>query len=342
MKITFDLRECGAANNGGTSTIFNSANILHKLGNEVVLVSDVKNKFNWFELDGPVYKVTEVLPDADILMATGAKSVKHVMAEHINKGKKYWWIRAHETWVISDENVLFDLYRQKDLKLLTNSICIKKYIEKQIEKKVKIIRPGNDITVFKPTRRRIWEKQEYTLGALYNPKERKRFEWIPEIYYALKERYPIKLRLFGDAGKGPEKYTEPEEYLVRPDKDQLCRFYNDVDFWIAPSMSEGLHRPPQEAMLSGCLVIGATEPLSGMIDYLEHGKTGYTMAYWSDAIKLISRLIDTKGKNINTITNAGRQRIKELGDREYNMKHMLKMFKWDIRKKTFVRNERGV
>ena len=109
MKITFNLQGVGPGNNGGTATLFNSANILHQMGHEIQIVSEVFNEFTWFELDGPAYIKTDGLvsdyPDARAIVATGAHSVQHVLNAPASKGSKFWWIRAHEAWSM-DEDVL--------------------------------------------------------------------------------------------------------------------------------------------------------------------------------------------------------------------------------------------
>ena len=55
-------------------------------------------------------------------------------------------------------------------------------------------------------------------------------------------------------------------------------FYNYVDIWLSPSMSEGLHLPPAEAGLTACPTVATTAELSGMQDYVIHRKTGMVTA----------------------------------------------------------------
>jgi len=328
MRILFNMVGCGAANNGGTSTIFNSANILHKLGHKVFLVSDEKNKFTWFKLDGPEYILTDKLdyPHADVVIATGVKSVPYVINAPSFKGKKLWWVRGHENWARSDTQI-FSLYRNPNITPFVNSSNLQRWIKRLTGKEPSILRPGTDIDLFYPEKERNWKKKKWVLGGIFNQKPLKRFEWIPLIYEQLKELgYNVELHLFGTYDM--RRQVPHDVYLQQPDKEALRKFYSNVDFWIAPTMSEGLHIPPQEAMLCECIVLGTDENLSGMRDYIEDGTTGYLMQYWTDGAEQLARLIDEGDKiELDKIAKAGREKIISLGDRKKNMKKMVKYFK---------------
>jgi len=331
MKITFSGQGSGFGNNGGSATIYASANALHKLGHQVTLVSFEKSYFTWFKLDGPKYVSTRRYdyPDADILVATGASSVKHVLNSPSNKGVKFWWVRAHETWV-TDQDTLLAHYRNPNLHCIVNSVCLQKYINRKIGKIFPIVKPGLDIEKLYPMRERDWKKKKtFVLGGLYNEKPRKRFKWIPEIYEQLAERlgkkHTIHLDLFGtyDRPKG----FEFRNYYKKPTDKRKLQFYNTTDFWLAPTKSEGLHIPPQEAMLCEAVVIGANEELSGMADYLDHGNTGFIVPDWPEAVSLIEELIlDPDRSELERVAKTGRGKILELGDREKNMKELLNYF----------------
>ena len=93
-----------------------------------------------------------------------------------------------------------------------------------------------------------------------------------------------------------------DRYLYKPTPDQLREFYNEVDFWIAPTKKEGLHIPPQEAMLCGCVLIGTggkstkdDYALSGMHDYLVHNETGFAVDNPDRAVAIIKKFHAEKG-----------------------------------------------
>jgi glycosyltransferase involved in cell wall biosynthesis len=332
MKITFSVQGTGAGDNGGTATIFHSANVLASMGHTVKIVSFDKSYFTWFKLEGVEYIKTKRYdyPDADVLIATGASSVKHVLNSPGKKGLKYWWVRAHETWITNHDNLL-GMYRNPNIKLLVNSVHLQKFIHKRMGITPQIIRPGIDIDLWQSNRERDWERKEvFVLGGLYNEKPRKRFKWIPEIYeQLLGKKYKVKLYLFGTYDK-PQGFPY-DKYTKKPKQKTLEKFYNSVDFWLAPTKSEGLHIPPQEAMLCECIVFGACEELSGTADYLEHGTTGFITPEWSEAVDMIAKVIDDKDrKNLYRIARAGKEKIIELGTRQTNMENLLDLVSADL------------
>lgn len=330
MRIIFNLQRTGAGDNGGTATLFHTANVLHKLGHTVFMVSDIENQFTWFDLKGPEFILgdNKKLPDADVIVATGVKSVKSTLAANGSKGIKHWWVRAHETWSVENEGHLFAHYRNVNINKMVNSLCLQKFVQEKMDLTFPIIRPGTDIDFFKPTKIRNWKtKKLWNLGALYNEKERKRFGNVIEIFNLLKEKkVNVRLHLFGtdDLPEG----IECSSYTQKPNPEELLKFYNKVDFWIAPTVSEGLHMPPQEAMLCGCVLFGADKELSGMVDYLVGGETGFVIENCQDITQLIDGLIVNKeGRELlESVSKKGREKIIDLGDRNKNVNKMIKLF----------------
>jgi len=326
MKITFCCQTTGCGNNGGTASIFHSAEVLSNLGHQVNVVSDKKNLFNWFKLKGAKFiKATGIdYPDADVLIATGVGSVKNVLTAPPQKGFKSWWIRAHETW-ITGEPVLYSLYRRADIDKMVNSRGLRKFISRTVETSLTLVRPGLDFDVFYQSRKeRDWNKKTFTLGALYNSKGSKRFKWIPYICERLKTLdIAFKLKLYGTVDDPVGNY---DEYISRPTAKELRKLYNEVDFWIAPTKAEGLHIPPQEAMLCGCIVIGASGELNGMNDYIEQGRTGFLVQDADKVVELLTSSIANNGTGLDKISKAGIERIKSMGDREQNMGYMVEHF----------------
>ena len=330
MKITLNLQGTGAGDNGGTATLFHSANVLHWLGHEVRVVTDIENRFTWFKLEGPEFIRTykDNYPDGDVLMATGCSSVKRVLQAPRTKGTKVWWVRAHETWIMNGQD-LQGLYLNPRIRKIVNSSCLRKFFNKKKNGIFPVIRPGMDFDVFYRTGEKRWEeKDEFVVGTLYSEKATKRFKWITGIYKDLKKKeVKFRLRFFGtyEAPLGI-KY---DQYLYKPSQDGLRDFYNDVDFWIAPTQAEGLHIPPQEAILCGCILLGAPGELNGMYDYLDNGVTGYVIDSPEKAVGLISGFFHKreKRKRFSTISEKAIEKVKSLGDRKNNMVGMVDLFR---------------
>lgn len=328
MKITFNLQNVGLGNNGGSATIVHSANMLHSLGHTICLVSEKDNMFEWFDLDGPTYVKTNGLvhdyPNADVVIATGAHSVQLVLNAPLGRGIKFWWIRAHETWAMGEKQ-LFSFYANEQINLLVNSQCLQTLVRDKARREVPIVRPGMDFHNFYMYSDRDYFPNEcIRLGALYCDKPRKRFDWVTQIYKTCKTiGVPIELHLFGTYKEGlhTDDYTE---YLYQPTVEELRNFYNSIDVWLAPTESEGLHMPPQEAMLCGCLVIGTNAKLSGMQEYLVQRKTGFIVSHWGQAVNVLKSLLNEKDVLKEVRTNAI-AKIHSLGDRQENMRRFAKL-----------------
>jgi len=335
MRITFNLQNVGAGNNGGTATLFHSANTLHVLGHQVRVVSDLENRFTWFGLNGPRFTQAyrDEYPNAEILVATGANSMIRVLEAPDSKGVKFWWIRAHEKWIV-DSQTLLNRYKNSKIRKMTNSASLKGFIKEKTGAKAVLMRPGLDFNVFRPTRKRDWlDKKGLVIGALYTERPSKRFKWLHYILTGLQEKgIDCKLKIFG-TWETPIG-LEYDEYLERPEPTQLAQMYNEIDFWIAPTRLEGLHIPPQEAMLCGCVVIGAAGDLNGMNDYIQDGATGHLVDDPDEAISILKNFIRSEEgkKRAAGMSKAGMLKIRSFGDRKTNMQRMVKHFEKVIKK----------
>lgn len=331
MIITVNTQGVGCGNNGGTATLFHSANVLNSLGHHVNVVSDIENKFTWFKLDGPqfIYTHRDDYPDADILMATGTGSVDRVLRVPKARGAKFWWIRAHETWIAKPED-LFSRYKNPRLRKMVNSEGLKDFIWKATGVNATVMKPGLDFDIFHSVKKRDWAKvKDIVIGSLYTERPSKRFKQIPYIVAGLRSRgIGCKLKLFGtwETPMG----LDYDEYLEKPSPDELRNFYNGVDFWLAPTKAEGLHIPPQEAMLCGCVVIGAAGELNGMNDYMENKVTGFLVDHPDKTIDILTKFAEDEDgfrEKIAEVSEAGTRKIRSFGDRKMNMKLMVEHFR---------------
>lgn len=336
LTITFNLIGTGLANNGGSLTIVKSANILHNMGHFVFLVSDIPNKYTWHKLEARFIQLggRESLhyPDADVNIATGFQSVKYVCMAPLTRGKRYHWIRAHESWIVKDP---FKIYNAPTRKFV-NSIGLKHYVEDIYNVPCEILYPGIDYDLFyniKPERYKS-RFDKILIGALFNRKPRKRFEWIEETFQYLKGKYgnKISLILFGDSGR--PLYLDPKFkflYVQQPGSGQLRQLYNLAHVWLAPTKSEGLHIVPIEAALCGCLVVGTQAPLAGMSDWLVDKETGF-VAYneYPNFISKIEEAISCTDEEAAVISMKAQIAIRKLGTRKENMEKLVSIIREDI------------
>jgi glycosyltransferase involved in cell wall biosynthesis len=327
LKITFDVRNCGLGPNGGSQTLIRSANTLISLGHTVVFIDSGKNQYTWDKLNAEhiIVKNIEDIPNADVVISTGFKSVPLTVSLPKRCGKlKLHWIRAWETWQYSEEDIVKNVLAQPTIKIV-NSICLqKKLLEYNIPSY--IIRPGYDFEKLYPMHLR-GKTNEIILGGLYREGihgKRKRVEWVLNCGKTLRARYAnVKLWLFGSE-KNP-KFNYVDNYLQSPSMEDKNKFYNEVDIWMAPTMSEGLHLPPAEAMLTECPVVATTAKLSGTQDYTINEVTGIVT---DDDIFSFVRGVDKlalDAKLRNQMGEMGRKQILKLGNRETNMKMLISL-----------------
>ena len=326
MKIIFDLRNTGLGNNGGSSTLVNSANTLTELGHDVCIVSSGGNYHTWTKLKVPhiIVKNIENLPDADFIIATGYKSVIATVNAPNRCGKKLHWIRAWELWHMTEEEIVKKILKVPTTKLV-NSMCLRDRL-KMYNCKSHIVRPGYDIDKYYPLG--IREKNEkIILGGLYNQNRKNQFKrtsWVWETAFKIKSfRKDFDLWLFGDH-KRPSGFLF-ENYIRRPSLEEKNKFYNHINIWLAPTALEGLHMPPAEAMLTGCPVIGTNSKMSGMQEYLIHMKTGIiTENKLDNFIKGVKNFMDDKDLQKKLGKNA-REEVLKIGSRKENMEKMVQL-----------------
>lgn len=324
MRILFDLRRVGFGNNGGSLTLVRSANTLSDLGHDVKVIDTGRNMHKWTPLKVPHLrpKNIDVIPNADVVIATGYKSVGFTLQLPKRCGLKAHYIRGWETWNMPERAIVSNVLKKPTLKMV-NSIGLQKKLLK-FGICSSIIYPGYDMDAFYPIEGKRGG-QVVVLGGLLNKMHIriKRHNWVIRVARELKKKYKVKLFMFGtDSMSG----TVVDNYVKRPDENRKNRFYNNIDIWLAPTIQEGLHMPPAEAMLTGCPVVGTDAPLSGMHDYLTHKQTGLVSKNtFDDFFNCVKRLVEDKDSRIEYGRQA-RAKIMEIGSREKNMKKMVKLF----------------
>ena len=274
MRIVFDLRSVGLGNNGGSSTLVKSANTLVDMGHSVFFVDHMKNQHTWTPLKANhkiVKKDQAKLPSADIIVATGYRSVAQTLKAPKRCGIKAHWIRGWETWQMPEKAIVNQILKAPTVKFV-NGICLMEKL-KTLGFDSHLVRPGYDFDDLHPTNSRL-SRDKFVLGALHTTGKHvgiKRYGWILEIIKYMKKKYPnVELWMMGTS-------TAPKQadvYYRQPPIQKKNEFYNGVDLWLSPSRQEGLHMPPAEAMMTGCPVVGTDTPLSGTKDYLIDNYSG--------------------------------------------------------------------
>lgn len=323
MKIIINLIGVGAGNNGGSHTLIQSANTLHELGEEVVIIDSGQCKYTWDKIKVPYLHVSDVNDiNGDVIIATGTGSINSINKSKIKN--KYHWIRGFETWNLPEDK-LINILKKSPTKKIVNSICLQKKLKKY-KIHSEIIRPGHNFEDFYPLNIRQNNKR-VVLGGLFNQgskRSKKRTEWIYNCFNILKKKYDLDLWLFGTDGIPLFEYTT---FMRNPSIQDKNFLYNNVDIWMSPSELEGLHIPPAEAMLTECSAVGNNSEMSGTEDYLIDHETGLVSennfeSFMSNIEILIIHKIVRKD-----LGQSARKMILSLGNRKENMKKMIEYLK---------------
>ena len=328
MRITFDLRKVGLGNNGGSFTLVKSGNTLVDMGHDITFVDSGKNQHTWVPLKAKhrVVRSKRQLPQADFIIATGYKSVDETITSPHTAGIQCHWIRGWETWQYPEETIVKKILGAPTIKLV-NGLCLQKKLASYGVESY-LIRPGYDFDKLKP--RNIRNKPDKVIIGGLNKQGRhansKRTAWIIETAKVLKRKYGKKVELWMFGMDSLPSTTVVDNYVKNPPIEKKNAVYNHVDIWLAPSMLEGLHMPPAEAMITECPVVGTNAEMSGTIDYLEDGVTGivtnndiFSFIKGVEKLVLDEKLRKRLGRNART-------RILEIGNRVNNMEVLIGLF----------------
>jgi len=323
MIILFDLRKVGLGNNGGSLTLIKSGNTLQEMGHEVYFIDSGKNKHTWekLECEHLICHHKEEIPSADVIMATGYKSVAPTVSAPDRCGLKAHWIRGWETWQFAPKKIVSKVLEMPTVKLV-NSMGLKLKL-KDYNFKSKIIRPGYDLDKIFPLEGHR-KKGRFVIGGLYTRGKHepiKRTRWVADAFRYIYKKYGnSELWMFGNE---PVMGGIVDNYLHRPTMDAKQYFYNNIDVWLSPAIQEGLHMPPAEAMMAECPVVGVDAELSGTHDYLIDGITGIVSKNdFESFAKNVEKLYLDRETRLDMGKRA-RQKVKEIGDRTENIQKLV-------------------
>jgi glycosyltransferase involved in cell wall biosynthesis len=210
---------------------------------------------------------------------------------------------------------------------VVNSICLHNELLRHGDYPSHIIRPGYDFDQLYPKSIRQFNPVPI-IGGLYRAGihgNRKRTEWLFQTVYALRSAgRDFKFWMMGSE-KQPNN-PMIDRYLRQPSMVEKNDFFNYVNIWLAPTMSEGLHLPPAEAGLTGCPSVTTTAPLSGTQDYIIHNRTGIVTSNNLESFIAGVDLMFRHPKKQKEYTNGILERLSEIGDRKKNMQKMVDLF----------------
>lgn len=338
MRIIFNLVRCNLANNGGSQSIIRMAMALEELGHNVSILLDQPNRFTWFGIPQKILHYMpkklskEKWPICDVMIATGCSTVEStLMYPHIPIKQKLYWIRGHETWTDSEEN-LFAKYKS-GLTLLVNSEWLRDMIFTKCGISSHIQYPGLPIEEINTYRNKLQKTRKITdakgvMGALYyTDKRTKRFDDVIEICSELNKKNMLsKLILFGNKPMMTSDYHLPIEFYLRPLMEEKVEIMSSCDIWLSTSTLEGLHIPPMEAGLCGCNIVARAASRSGVVDYAIDIITSKNFITVEEAVKCIRDYIYFPKIRRSNQANLKYILENKIGNVEQNAMKMIKLF----------------
>jgi glycosyltransferase involved in cell wall biosynthesis len=318
MKITFVAPYASLA--GGIRVVAIYAELLHKLGHEVFIVSKPKAQPTLKEqtrslfkgkglirvTQGPSHfdhinpqiqhKVIESarrfqdsdVPDADAIIATWWETAEEIASLSSSKGRKIYFIQQHETHQGQPIERVKATYRLPFHKITISKWLIDLMESEYGDKDVSLVLNSVECDRFYAPKR---NKQDIpTVGMLYKPTFHKGCDVsFKAIAKATRSIPNLKLIAFGACDPSPDfPLPAGTEYIKQPPQDLIKEIYAKCDVWLCGSRSEGFHLPPLEAMACRCPVV-STE-VGGPLDTIEEGVNGYLVPVEDDEA-LADRLV---------------------------------------------------
>jgi glycosyltransferase involved in cell wall biosynthesis len=284
MRITFVLTGSGHRPIGGFKVVYEYANRLTKLGHTVTVVHPasvmkgasvfdmVKKKIRylqrridgtfspltWFPLDSSVRLVwvpnlnETYIPDADIVVATGAPTAEWVNGYSPIKGRKHYLLQHYESW-----DPIGDLRLRATYAMPLRKIAISQWL-------CDIAAKLGDGAVYIPNglenpnlySEMPVEQRDPAHGImLYHTLPEKGVQvGLSACELARKQVPNLTMTMFG-VYERPDNLPAWIRYVRNPGISQLRALYNEASFVLAPSNTEGWGLVPCEGMMCRCALV---------------------------------------------------------------------------------------
>lgn len=297
MRITFVLPRYLASPAGGFKVVYEYANRLQARGHQVAIlhprnlnptsgvVEQTKNYLwpykirlqdrplvSWFELDKQIKLLLtpdlreDFVPQGDVVIATGYRTVCWVNRYGEDKGRQYYLIQGYESWDGNEEDV------RRTWLLPLHKIVIAKWLLKLAQdfgesERATYIPNGLDFEQFKITT--PIDKRPARVGMLAHPSIWKgTSDGVRALELAHEQLPNMQAILFG-AHSRPAELPTWIEYRRQPTAGELLAIYNSCSVFLQPSWTEGWGLTAAEALACGCALV-TTDNL-GVREFAEDG-----------------------------------------------------------------------
>lgn len=319
MQVTFVLPGFSAIPVGGFGVVYEYANQLTSLGNEVTIIhprawladagrfarvrSNARAALRsilrpipadarpaWFALDERVRSRvvsrldSEQLPDGQVVVATSWETAAPVARLSRRKGLGFYLIQHHEHWA-GPAGAVDATWRLPLHKIVISRWLLDVAHTLDPSGHVDYVPNGIDGRKYRVTRP-IEDRAPRRVGMLYHTAKWKGTRDGIDALTLARKRFPtLECILFGTAR--PPQLPAWCSYVRSPNGDSLVDLYNTLAIFLHPSWTEGWPLPPAEAMACGCALVAAAN--GGVLDYAVDGMNA-AMAPVQDPVRLAAAL----------------------------------------------------
>ena len=218
------------------------------------------NRITWFDCVFEKKQIPSIsdrfIRDADIIIANHWPVAKPVFDLSISKGEKYYFIRDVEQWATyyGLELEAFHL----DMKRLVVADWIKNYFHNELNLKIEsVVTNGFNFENFS-VKNKMYNKTNPVISLIYSSHPMKAMKDAFVVLEKIKEMHSnIQIVLFGFESK-PRNTKFEFEYIKGAKGEKVREILSKTDIFFCPSIQEGFHNPPSEAMAAKCAVVATS------------------------------------------------------------------------------------
>ena len=236
-----------------------------------------RNNISWFDCKFKIYQIPSInrhfIRDADVIIANHWPVAEPVFNLPKTKGEKYYFIRDVEQWAsyYPLEVAAFNL----NMKRLVVAHWIKDYLDNEFNLEVeRVVTNGFNFEKF------AVQKKEYSvtnpiISVIYSSHPMKAMNDAIKVLKEIKEKHPSTKIIFFGFGSKPKNISFEFEYIKGAKGEQVREIYAKSDIFFCPSIQEGFHNPPSEAMAAKCAVVATS--VGSVPETIIHMENGLTM-----------------------------------------------------------------
>ncbi len=270
------------------------------------------SRVSWFDSNFKIRQIPFInkffVRDADIVIANHWPVAHPVYKSPSSKGEKHYFIRDVEQWATYYENEVeaFKL----NMKRLVVAEWIKDYLQENLNLDVEqVITNGFNFKNFAIYKKR-YNYDDCVISMIYSSHPMKAAHDGIKVLREVKKKHPKKILFFGFEAM-PKNLNFEFEYIRRAQGDKVLQIYEMTDIFFCPSIQEGFHNPPSEAMAAKCAVVATS--VGSVPKTINNMTNGISVEPrdTSSMIKYIDLLIKNRDLRIS-LAEAGHESIKNL------------------------------